>query len=110
MPRRSVFHLSRQRWLRLFFFLNLTLVGVLIAHQIWLYVAEPEFESVHTLQVADIRDALSERTVYRFAVVGDINNSVIVLQEEIVPLINPGGIDFLTSEGNAVNGGRQERE
>nr|WP_290700324.1 glycosyltransferase [Halomonas sp. UBA3074] len=108
MPRRSVFHLSRQRWLRLFFFLNLTLVGVLIAHQIWLYVAEPEFESVHTLQVADIRDALSERTDYRFAVVGNINNSVSVFQDEIVPLINQGGIDFLISAGNAVNGGRQE--
>lgn len=108
MPRRSFLHLSRQRWLRLFFFLNLTLVVGLIAHQIWLYVAEPEFESVHTLQVADIRDALAGRSDYRFAVVGNINNSVSVFQDEIVPLINQGSIDFLVSAGNAVNGGQQE--
>lgn len=108
MPRRSFFRLSRQRWLRLFFYLNLALVVGLITHQIWLYVAEPEFESVHTLQVADIREVLSERTDYRFAVVGNINNSVSVFQDEIVPLINQGGIDFLISAGNAVNGGRQE--
>ncbi|BBI52205.1 hypothetical protein HORIV_46260 [Vreelandella olivaria] len=80
----------------------------LIAHQIWLYVAEPKFESVHTLEVADIREVLRDRTDYRFAVVGNINNSVNVFQDEIVPLINQGGIDFLVSAGNAVNGGRQE--
>ncbi|MCA8863267.1 MULTISPECIES: glycosyltransferase [unclassified Halomonas] len=108
MPRRSFFRLSRQRWLRLFFYLNLALVVGLIAHQIWLYVAEPKFESVHTLEVADIREVLRDRTDYRFAVVGNINNSVNVFQEEIVPLINQGGIDFLVSAGNAVNGGRQE--
>lgn len=108
MPRRSFFRLSRQRWLRLFFYLNLALVVGLITHQIWLYVAEPKFESVHTLEVADIREVLGDRTDYRFAVVGNINNSVNVFQKEIVPLINQGGIDFLVSAGNAVNGGRQE--
>lgn len=108
MPRRTFLRLSRQRWLRLFFFLNLALVGGLIAHQIWLYVAEPEFESVHTLQVANIREVLTDRSDYRFAVVGNINNSVSVFQDEIVPLINQGGIDFLISAGNAVNSGQQE--
>ncbi|MDQ7734066.1 glycosyltransferase [Halomonas sp. SpR1] len=108
MPRRSFLRLSRQRWLRLFFYLNLALVVGLIAHQIWLYVAEPKFESVHTLEVANIREALTERTDYRFAVVGNINNSVSVFQEEIVPLINQGSIDFLISAGNAVSGGQQE--
>jgi glycosyltransferase involved in cell wall biosynthesis len=108
MPFRSLVRLSRKRWLRLFFFLNLTLVAGLIAHQIRLYVAEPKFESVHALQVADIRAVLTERTDYRFAVVGNINNSVSVFQNEIVPLINQGGIDFLISAGNAVKGGQQE--
>ncbi|MCE7518264.1 glycosyltransferase [Vreelandella titanicae] len=108
MPRRSFLRLSRQRRLRLFFFLNLALVTGLIAHQIWLYVAEPKFESVHTLEVANIREVLKERTDYRFAVVGNINNSVSVFQKEIVPLINQSGIDFLISAGNAVNSGQQE--
>ncbi|MBT2785466.1 MULTISPECIES: glycosyltransferase [unclassified Halomonas] len=108
MPRRSFLRFSRQRWLRLFFYLNLALVVGLIAHQVWLYVAEPKFESVHTLEVANIREVLTGRSDYRFAVVGNINNSVSVFQEEIVPLINQGGIDFLISAGNAVNGGQQE--
>lgn len=108
MPRRSLLRFSRRRWLRLFFYLNLALVVGLVAHQIWLYVAEPKFESVHTLEVANIREVLTERTDYRFAVVGNINNSVSVFQNEIVPLINQGSIDFLVSAGNAVSGGQHE--
>lgn len=108
MPRRCLFRFSRLRWLRLLFVLNLALVAGLVIHQVWLYVAEPQFESLHTRQVADIRDALSGRDDYRFAVVGNINNSVNVFQDEIVPLINQGDIDFLVSAGNAVSGGQQE--
>ncbi|WP_243470590.1 hypothetical protein [Vreelandella lionensis] len=107
MPQRF-FRLSRQRWLRLFFALNLTLVAGLIAHQVWLYVAEPEFESLHTVEVADIRERLEGRDAYRFAVVGNINNSVNVFQDEIIPLLNQGDIDFMVSAGNAVSGGQQE--
>lgn len=102
------FQRSHKRWIRLFFVLNLALVAVLVTHQVWLYVAEPTFESVHTLEVADIRDALSERDAYRFAVVGNINNSVSVFRNEIVPQLNQGGIDFLVSAGNAVSSGQQE--
>jgi len=107
MPRR-LFRLSRQRWLRLFFVLNLALVAGLIIHQVWLYVAEPEFESLHTREVAEIRDQLAGRDAYRFAVVGNINNSVNVFQDEIIPLLNQGNIDFMVSAGNAVSGGQQE--
>ncbi|MEE3268106.1 MAG: glycosyltransferase, partial [Pseudomonadota bacterium] len=107
MPRR-LFRLSRQRWLRLFFVLNLALVAGLIIHQVWLYVAEPEFESLHTVEVAEVRDRLAGRDAYRFAVVGNINNSVNVFQDEIVPLLNQGDIDFMVSAGNAVSGGQQE--
>ncbi|WP_404375370.1 glycosyltransferase [Vreelandella aquamarina] len=107
MPRR-LFRLSRQRWLRLFFALNLLLVVGLIAHQIWLYVAEPEFESLHTVEVAEIRKRLEGRDAYRFAVVGNINNSVNVFHDEIIPLLNQSDIDFMISAGNAVSGGQQE--
>ena len=99
---------SHKRWLRLFFILNLLSVAGLVAHQVWLYVAEPTFESVHTLQVADIRETLAERDTYRFAVVGNINNSVSVFRKEIVPRVNQAGVDFLVSAGNAVSSGQQE--
>lgn len=99
---------SHKRWLRLLFILNLLLVAGLVTHQVWLYVAEPTFESVHTLQVADIREALAERETYRFAVVGNINNSVSVFREEIVPQVNQEDVDFLVSAGNAVSSGQQE--
>ncbi|RUR32076.1 glycosyltransferase [Vreelandella andesensis] len=100
--------LTRQRWLRLLFVLNLALVTGLVIHQIWLYVAEPEFESLHTKEVADIRNQLAGRDDYRFAVVGNINNSVSVFREEIIPRLNQGNIDFMVSAGNAVSGGQQE--
>ncbi|WP_372372878.1 glycosyltransferase [Vreelandella venusta] len=107
MLRRS-FRLTRQRWLRLLFVLNLALVAGLITHQIWLYVAKPEFEALHTREVADIREQLAERNSYRFAVVGNINNSVNVFQDEIIPRLNQSDIDFMVSAGNAVSGGQQE--
>ncbi|QNI02305.1 glycosyltransferase [Halomonas sp. SH5A2] len=108
MPRRRIFRFARQHWLRLVFVLNLALVAGLVIHQVWLYVAEPDFESVHSQQVADIRERLAGRDHYRFAVVGNISNSVNVFQDEIVPMINQGNIDFLVSAGNAVSGGQQE--
>lgn len=107
MLRRS-FRLTRQRWLRLLFVLNLALVAGLITHQIWLYVAKPEFEALHTREVADIREQLAGRNPYRFAVVGNINNSVNVFQDEIIPRLNQSDIDFMVSAGNAVSGGQQE--
>lgn len=107
MLRRS-FRLTRQRWLRLLFVLNLALVAGLITHQIWLYVAKPEFEALHTREVADIREQLAGRNTYRFAVVGNINNSVNVFQDEIIPRLNQSDIDFMVSAGNAVSGGQQE--
>ena len=88
--------------------LNLALVAGLIIHQVWLYVAESEFESLHSGEVADIRERLAERDAYRFAVVGNINNSVSVFREEIIPQLNQGNIDFMVSAGNAVSGGQQE--
>ncbi|MDX5976833.1 glycosyltransferase [Vreelandella alkaliphila] len=107
MLRRS-FRLTRQRWLRLLFVLNLALVAGLVIHQIWLYVAEPKFEALHTREVADIREQLAGRNTYRFAVVGNINNSVNVFQDEIIPRMNQSDIDFMVSAGNAVSGGQQE--
>lgn len=104
MLRRS-FRLTRQRWLRLLFVLNLALVAGLVIHQIWLYVAEPKFEALHTREVADIREQLAGRNTYRFAVVGNINNSVNVFQDEIIPRLNQSDIDFMVSAGNAVSGG-----
>ncbi|WP_447553516.1 glycosyltransferase [Vreelandella sp. EE22] len=103
-----VFRVSRKRWLRLAFMLNLALVAMLVIHQIWLYAAEPEFESLHTLEVASIRNSLEGRDAYRFAVVGNINNSVNVFRKEIVPRLNASGLDFLVSAGNAVSSGQQE--
>ncbi|UYF98836.1 glycosyltransferase [Halomonas sp. GD1P12] len=100
--------LSRKRWLRLAFTLNLALVAGLVIHQVWLYAGEPEFESLHTLEVSKIRTALTGRDSYRFAVVGNINNSVNVFGKTIVPSLNESGLDFMVSAGNAVASGQQE--
>ncbi|MFG6666947.1 glycosyltransferase [Halomonas sp. HNIBRBA4712] len=102
------FRFSRKRWLRLAFTLNLALVAGLVIHQIWLYAAKPAFESLHTLEVSKIRTALAGRESYRFAVVGNINNSVNVFRNTIVPSLNESGVDFLVSAGNAVASGQQE--
>ncbi|WP_344806845.1 glycosyltransferase [Allohahella marinimesophila] len=98
----------KQRWLRFAYVANILFVCALVAHQIRLYVEEPEFESVHAKQVPDIRQLLERKSAYRFAVVGNINNSVHVFRDRIIPRINNSNIDFLVSAGNAVASGQEE--
>lgn len=98
----------KQRWLRFAYVANIVLVCVLVAHQIRLYAEKPEFESVHATQVPMIRQLLERKPAYRFAVVGNINNSVHVFRDRIIPRINRDDVDFLISAGNAVASGQEE--
>ncbi|MCL7940474.1 glycosyltransferase [Halomonas sp. ATCH28] len=99
---------KRSVWLRLAYFSNLILLFGLVLHQGYLHLTEPAFTSVHADQVNTIRQVVGERSDFRFAVVGNVNNSVRVFQDEIVPRINDQGYDFVISAGNAVSGGQEE--
>jgi glycosyltransferase involved in cell wall biosynthesis len=46
---------------------------------------------------------------FSFAVVGNINNSVGVFEEQIIPELNQAELDFMVSAGNAVSSGGEDK-
>lgn len=95
--------------LKLLFYLNVLLVTVILAYKAYLNYALPEFEGVHTTQLERIHQRLDQSDHFSFAVVGNINNSVGMFENRILPAINSSGADFLVSAGNAVIDGGEDK-
>ncbi|MGS2742898.1 glycosyltransferase [Halomonas sp. LS-001] len=95
-------------WLRLIYLANLFLLCGLVTYQFYLHLTDPEVTSIHADQVDKIHSILEDRDRFRFAVVGNVNNSVRIFQNEIIPEINQQNYDFVISAGNAVSGGQEE--
>ena len=101
--------MTRRHPLKVLFYISLTIVVLLIGYKAYLNLFEPDFEALHTEQVARIHDMLSDDGGFSFAVVGNINNSVGVFEERMIPALNQSGVDFMVSAGNAVSGGGEDK-
>lgn len=98
----------RITWLRPLYIFSLLLLLGLVMHQVYLHLTDPAQESVHAFQVQQIHQQLEGHGDFRFAVVGNVNNSIRLFGNEIVPRLNAEGFDFVVSAGNAVSGGQGE--
>jgi glycosyltransferase involved in cell wall biosynthesis len=101
--------MGRRRWLRAVFYVNLLVVIAVVGYKLYIDVIEPEYETTHARQVEAIQDRLEGRESFRFAVVGNINNSIGVFERQIVPLLNASRADFVVSAGNAVSDGGEDK-
>ncbi len=101
--------MTRRHPLKILFYINLAIVVLLVGYKGYLNYFEPDFEALHTEQVARIHDNLSDSGGFSFAVVGNINNSVGVFEERMIPVLNQAGLDFVVSAGNAVSGGGEDK-
>ncbi|TVP57548.1 MAG: glycosyltransferase [Halomonadaceae bacterium] len=97
--------MSRQNSLKILFYLNVLLVALVLSYKAYLNVFMAEVEAVHSAQIASIERRLADRDQFSFAVVGNINNSIGLFQNRLIPKLNDAGIDFVVSAGNAVSGG-----
>ena len=95
--------------LKLLFYLCLLIVVLLLGYKSYLNLFMRDFKGLHTDQVERIHQQVSADEAFSFAVVGNINNSVGIFEERIVPAINASGIDFMVSAGNAVSGGGEDK-
>lgn len=95
--------------LTLLFYLCLLTVILLVGYKTYLNFFKEDFAGVHTTQVEQIQQSISANDPVSFAVVGNINNSVGIFEERIIPELNASGIDFLVSAGNAVSGGGEDK-
>ena len=101
--------MKRRHPLKVLFYINLAIVVLLVGYKGYLNLFAPEFEALHTEQVARIHDNLSDGGGFSFAVVGNINNSVGVFEDRMIPALNEADLDFMVSAGNAVSGGGEDK-
>ncbi|MDK8463411.1 glycosyltransferase [Marinobacter sp. SS13-12] len=101
--------MTRRHPLKILFYVTLAIVVLLIGYKGYLNFFEPDFEALHTEQVARISDELSGTGGFSFAVVGNINNSIGVFEERMIPVLNQSDLDFVVSAGNAVSGGGEDK-
>ncbi|MCL7929623.1 glycosyltransferase [Halomonas llamarensis] len=101
--------MPRQRLISWFFTLNLALIAALLGYKAYLNFFEQDFPGDHATQVSAIESLLAEREHYRFAVLGNINNSVGIFERKIIPRLNQEGYDFVISAGNAVASGGEDK-
>lgn len=95
--------------LKILFYLNVILVAVVLGYKAYLNFFLPKFEGVHSYQIERIDERLVKRQSFSFAVVGNINNSIGMFQNRMIPVLNAAGLDFLISAGNAVSSGGEDK-
>ncbi len=100
---------ARRKGLTLLFYVNLAVVVLLGAYKAYLILFTEDFVGAHAEQRARIEDRLAGTERYRFAVVGNINNSIGIFERKIVPMLNRGNLDFMVSAGNATSGGGEDK-
>ncbi|MNQ50193.1 Alpha-monoglucosyldiacylglycerol synthase [compost metagenome] len=98
-----------RRPLKVLFYCNVLIVGLLLGYKVYLNVVLSDFEGEHTGQIEAIQARLESRDSFSFAVVGNINNSVGIFERRIIPMLNASGVDFIISAGNAVSGGGEDK-
>jgi glycosyltransferase involved in cell wall biosynthesis len=101
--------MNRPGLLKWLFYLCLTVVVLLVGYKVYLNLFMQDFNALHTEQAERISDALANDQPLRFAVVGNINNSIGIFEERIVPALNAAEYDFMVSAGNAVSGGGEDK-
>ncbi|MBN7770940.1 glycosyltransferase [Marinobacter daepoensis] len=95
--------------LKVLFYLCLAVVVALVGYKVYLNFFKQDFEALHSDQVERIHQRTPPGNGIRFAVVGNINNSVGIFERRFIPALNQAGIDFLVSAGNAVSGGGEDK-
>ena len=95
--------------LKILFYVNLAILLLLVGYKGYLNIFQPDFQALHTGQVERIEEKLAAGQGFSFAVVGNINNSIGVFEEKMIPELNQAGLDFLVSAGNAVSGGGEDK-
>ncbi len=98
-----------RKTLKVIFYLNVALVVAVLGYKAYLNYFLPEFQGIHASQIEQIDQRLQDRDRFRFAVVGNINNSIGIFQQRMIPRLNKADIDFVVSTGNAVSNGGEDK-
>lgn len=95
--------------LKLLFYLCLLIVILLVGYKTYLNLFMKDFSGLHSAEVEKIYDRVKPGEPVSFAVVGNINNSIGIFEDRIIPELNASNLDFMVSAGNAVSGGGEDK-
>ncbi len=95
--------------LKLLFYTCLLVIVLLVGYKTYLNLFMKDFKGVHTTEVEQIHQEIGSDKPFTFAVVGNINNSIGIFEDRIIPELNASDIDFMVSAGNAVSGGGEDK-
>lgn len=95
--------------LSLFFYVNLAIVLTIAVYRVYLYAAAPDASALLVRQIERIEAVAATGGPLRFAVVGEGNNSIGMLEREVIPRINASDAAFVVSAGNIVSGGGEDK-
>lgn len=98
----------KQRLSLLLVFLFVLAVG-LVSYRIYLFTYEGDYQSLNAENINRIDTTLDQSPGFQFAVVGNIQNSMRLFEQRIIPLIEATNEDFMVSLGNAVYDGAEAK-
>jgi 1,2-diacylglycerol 3-alpha-glucosyltransferase len=99
--------MNRKNRLMLYLVSILLLLTALIGYKAYLFVYETDYQALNAENIDKIENRLHRKTSYRFAVVGNLRNSMRIFEKRIIPLIKSNDTDFMISVGNAVFDGAE---
>ena len=101
--------MNRRVLFSIFLALNLAMLVFLIGYKAYLLQFPTEVEALHDTELSRIEARVAGQERLRFAVVGNINNSIGIFENRIIPQLNASDADFVISAGNAVAGGGEDK-
>ncbi|MCD6404953.1 MAG: glycosyltransferase [Planctomycetes bacterium] len=101
--------MTRKKRLKLYMIFILLLMAALIGYKVYLLIYETDYHALNASHVDQIETGVHGKTTYRFAVIGNIRNSMQIFEKRIGPLIKDNDVDFMISVGNAVYDGTESK-
>lgn len=95
--------------LKLLFYACVLIIILLVSYKTYLNLFMEDFKGIHTVEVEQIHQEIGTDKPFTFAVVGNINNSIGIFEDRIIPELNASDINFMVSAGNAVSGGGEDK-
>ncbi len=89
--------------------LLLLMGGTLIGYRTYLIVNEADYQSLNAENINLIESTLDGQSGLQFVVVGNIQNSMRLFEQRIIPLIEETDATFMISLGNAVYDGAEAK-
>ncbi|MFZ7119850.1 MAG: glycosyltransferase [Eubacteriaceae bacterium] len=102
--------MKRKNKLKVFLYIDIAILLILIFYKGYLFVFERDFNSVNINSITKIQDDSEDKNEISFVVLGNIKNSIDVFDNKIIKMINNDeDIDFVISLGDAVLDGEEDK-